>query len=90
MQNGTAFRLVPLALPISEIGHGLWPTPTKVDGEHPGRVLWKSHQQLALSQAANLMRQKLGLPTGQIDPAFRESLMGYPASWTEVPPSETL
>jgi len=89
MRSGTAYRLPPLALPISEIGCGLWPTPTKVDGEHPGRVKWKPHQQLALSQAANLTRQEAGLPSGQIDPSFRELLMGYPMSWTEVPPSET-
>jgi hypothetical protein len=51
MRNGIAFQHQPLAPLTREIESGLWPAPTRVDGEHPGRVKHKQGQQFALSMA---------------------------------------
>ena len=50
-RSGTAYPLRPLAPLTAVTDSGLWPTPTRVDGEHPGRVKHKPHQQFALSMA---------------------------------------
>lgn len=88
-RNGRLYPLAPLGPHTHESACSLWPTPTQVDGKHPGRRKWKSHQQLALSLAVNLDQQRRGLPTGQVSPTFREWLMGYPIAWTEAPRSAT-
>lgn len=68
-RSGTAFRLRPLAPPISVTGSCLWPTPTATD--------WKDR--LSSHRGANLLQPAVG---GKVNPLFVEWLMGFPAEWT--------
>jgi hypothetical protein len=67
----------------------MWHTPTVVTMEHPGRIVRKEGQQDCLSMQVNREQEFDGLPTGQLNPAWVEWLMGFPVGWTEVEPSAT-
>ena len=56
-----------------------WATPTRVSGEHPGRIKRKPHQQDFLSAQVG----------GSLNPTWVEWLMGYPLGWTVCEGSAT-
>jgi hypothetical protein len=53
MHDGELWERATPVLPTREIESGFWQTPTKVTGEHPGRVKIKPHQQDCLSAQVN-------------------------------------
>ena len=75
----------------SEVGSGLWPTPSKTDST--GRGYHRSNGKVFLALPGALM-VSLGLPhqcpqTRRITGMFYCSLMGYPAIWHQSRPMET-
>lgn len=88
------FRLVPSTLPISEIGFGLLPTPSKADGHQGNKTFLRADElwETASCLTAFAMGHTLGLkgrdsrPTGKwiLKPQFVEKMMGFPVGWTEL------
>jgi len=74
------------AMGLEKYGRVRVPTPTKTYGEHPGRVKWKPHQQIALSQAVRLMPQRVLTPkardyrTGD-NPESRRAIAKQTGEW---------
>ena len=82
-RNGQAYRLPPL-VPRTSVGESLlWPTPTARD--------WRSDKGKQTDQELYGTRGR-PLPRvagGMLNPTWVEWLMGFPAGWTELEPSET-
>lgn len=90
------FRLVPSMPDTAETEYGLWPTPTKQDGENnagpsqwnrntpPLNVRVKMYPTMDVGSADN--RSRLG---GSLNPEWVEWLMGYPIGHTALVDSET-
>jgi hypothetical protein len=81
MRSGLIFQQEALALRSVENVSGLLPTPRK----SMWNKCWKRPKpQCNLEEVLG----DLGL-VGWINPSFVEKLMGFPATYTELPPSET-
>lgn len=76
-QNGIAYQLPTLELPIRENAYGWWPTPRAADKDNCG------------GSAARLKARKHGTYIGRdMNPQVSEWLLGFPIGWTELPHSE--
>ena len=74
MRNGTVYQLPNLARTTTEIGSGLWPTPTAhnaKEGAYPAEYTRKTP---TLSAQAG----------GKLNPAWVEWLMGFPIGHTDL------
>lgn len=99
--NGELWRLPTLVPPISGIGGGVWPTPNVPNGGRviPEGAAWSGKaaylsdgRKVQVTLAEVVKRKEDGTPyqtqtTGMLNPAWVESLQGYPAGWTELDPS---
>ena len=74
MRSGTVYQLLNLARTTTEIGSGLWPTPTAhnaKEGAYPAEYTRKTP---TLSAQAG----------GKLNPAWVEWLMGFPINHTDL------
>jgi len=87
MRNGECSGRTTPRLPTSERGSGFWPTLTasigaKSGGRHRGKP----------DTLASMLAMREGLSvgsTGRVNPMWSEWLMGFPANWSAIEPSET-
>lgn len=86
LQNGNAYALPTSEHRISEIGCSFWPTPTATDAKASGSAHLTTesgrHTGTTLTDAA--VRGK----GGHLNPAWVETLMGFPMGWTDVSPTD--
>lgn len=80
-KNGNGFG-TPLGVAVR-----LWPTPKASDGEHGGPNQRDSAGKPGLSAMARAGHapQLPEVPSGRLNPAWVELLMGFPKKWTEIP-----
>lgn len=96
MRSGTAFRLPPSAPRTTETASGLLPTPAAREWKDRSSVEILSKLDRGDGVAKRIAR--IGLQSGVLDPQtivglnprFGELMMGYPVSWTDCEPSETV
>src|SRR5262245_29045535 len=101
MRSGIACRLPPLVPHISGIGCSYLPTPTASGfgvKDVPRLLARRAAAKvrhgngtgfgLTLQQWLAVLAHSAGLPIGQPNPGWVEWLMGFPAGWTDLPPSE--
>ena len=95
MRNGTAYQLPPLVPLTSEIGSGLWPTPTAshFGAQDVERLLARREECRVRNRNGNgfglTLQQWVSVTYGPeyiLNPEFSEWLMGYPAGWTAIDP----
>lgn len=63
-----------------------WPTPLAKDGARGGLTEAALERRMENSRTGVSLPEALGGPT---NPEWLEWLMGFPAGWTDVEPSET-
>jgi len=103
MRSGGCFELPkPDSLTVAE-GCSFWPTPVKADGRSSGRhttTTGISHSGSTLTDVMRLVMPRLDPMTSMhcrpglsstmvLNPAFVETLQGFPIGWTELEPSAT-
>jgi hypothetical protein len=103
MRNGACSERATPGSPTDAAGSSYWPTPVKADARSSGRhttTTGVSHSGTMLTDAMRLVMPHLdpttrphctpGLPsTLVLNPAFVETLQGFPIGWTESPRSAT-
>ena len=100
MRNGECSERTMPALPTRETGYGSWPTPVKTDGFAVGWCLTSIQRKekgegrpsgAKIGSGLRYFRKTaLYLTDGYPNPALTEWLMGWPHSWTDLQPQETV